>query len=102
MVRGRLAAINGRAGAPAQERPLVDELDAASVAERLKPRGLLPVMPEVEAAVAVIDRSGTYSYGIGVEAQLTQSRGQPFGTIRGRVGALAFGLGTLTFGLGTF
>ena len=44
--------------------PLVDELNAPLVAARPKPRGLLPVPPEVEAAVAEDDSSLLEEYGI--------------------------------------
>jgi hypothetical protein len=43
---------------------LVDELNAPLVAARLKPRGLLPVPPEVEAAVAEDDALLGREYGI--------------------------------------
>jgi hypothetical protein len=43
---------------------LVDELNAPLVAARPKPRGLLPVPPEVEAAVAEDDSSLLKQYGI--------------------------------------
>jgi hypothetical protein len=43
---------------------LVDELNAPLVAARPKPRGLLPVPPEVEAAVAEDDSSLLKKHGI--------------------------------------
>jgi hypothetical protein len=43
---------------------LIDELDAPLVAARPKPRGLLPVPPEVEAAVAEDDALLGKEYGI--------------------------------------
>jgi hypothetical protein len=43
---------------------LVDELNARFVAARPKPRGLLPVPPEVEAAVAEDDSSLLQEHGI--------------------------------------
>ena len=43
---------------------LVDELNAPLVAARPKPRGLLPVPPEVEAAVAEDDSSLLKEHGI--------------------------------------
>ena len=43
---------------------LLDELNAPLVAIRPKPRGLLPVPPEVEAAVAEDDASLLERYGI--------------------------------------
>jgi hypothetical protein len=43
---------------------LVDELNAPLVAARPKPRGLLPVPPEVEAAVAEHDSSLLNKHGI--------------------------------------
>jgi hypothetical protein len=44
--------------------PLLDELNAPLVATRPKPRGLLPVPPEVEAAVAEDDSSLLNRHGI--------------------------------------
>jgi hypothetical protein len=44
--------------------PLLDELNAPLVAVRPKPRGLLPVPPEVEAAVAEDDASLWEQHGI--------------------------------------
>jgi len=43
---------------------LVDELNAPLVAARPKPRGLLPVPPEVEAAVAKDDSSLLKKHGV--------------------------------------